>query len=44
MLKSSNTGQMLKVLWNMLREVQVRAIRDLWKQARVPLLQGLEEL
>ena len=35
---------MPEVLWDLLRKVQVRAIWDLWEQARVPLLQGHEEL
>lgn len=39
MCKSRSAGQVLEVLRHMLREVQLRSIWDLWKQARVRLLQ-----
>ena len=42
--KRWHTRQVLEVLWNMLRTVQVCALWNLWEQASVPLLQGQEEL
>lgn len=42
--QGGRAGPVPQVLRNMLRGVQVRAFGDVREQARVPLLQGQEEL
>lgn len=44
MFESWIQGAVLKVLWNLLREMPLRSIWDLRKQRRMPLLQGPQEL
>lgn len=44
MFESWIQGAVLKVLWNLLREMRLRSIWDLRKQGRMPLLQGPQEL
>ena len=42
--ESGGVGPVHEVLRDMLRGVQVRAVGDVWEQARVPLLQGQAQL